>query len=169
MRIFFFLAILATQLNSVTAQPRVRLDAADRIDTARSPLVIVGTFKTDMKHLVLDPQKIQSIDVIKDSAAVAKFGEAGRFGTIVIYPKTGTKFLRINEILDNPKLSNDDRKLRICINKTLIQDPQLILIEESEIENVEVTKDRHWSNVEDANSGEKFINITTKSKDKTSS
>ena len=72
----------------------------------------------------------------------------------------------MDKILDNYKLSNEDKKLRICINKTLMRDPQLILIENSEIEYVEVTTDRHWINIEDANSGEKFINITTKIKPK---
>ena len=167
MRAFiFYIVILTLQLNSVNGQTRIYIDGPNRIDETRKPLLLVDTFKTDFNHLVLDPNKIVSIDVLKDSTAILKFGDAAKFGVVIIHPKTDAKFLRIDKILDNYELSNEDKKLRICIDKTLMQYPQLILIESSEIECVEVTTDRHWINIEDANSGEKFINITTKSKPK---
>jgi hypothetical protein len=114
--------------------------------------------------LVLDPNKIISIDILKDSTAISKFGDAAKFGVVIIHPKTDVKFLRVDKILDNYKLSNEDKKLRICIDKTLVQDPQLILIENSEIEDVQITTERHWINVEDATSCERFINIVTRTK-----
>lgn len=160
MRVFITcIVVLIAQLNSASAQ-------LTSIETAKGPLVFVDTFKTDMNHLVLNPQKIESIDVLKDSAAMAKYGEVGRFGVVVIHPKREAKFSRVDKIIDNYNLPDKDRNLRVCINKNLVQDPQLILIENSEIERVEITTDRHWTNVEDANSGEKFINITTKTKRK---
>lgn len=167
MRAFiFYIAILALQLNSVNGQTRIYIDGPNRIDTTIRPLVLVDTFKTDINHLILDPNKIASIDILKDSTAISKFGDAAKFGVVIIHTKSDAKFLRVDKILDNYKLSNEDKKLRICIDKTLIRDPQLILIESSEIECVGVTTDRHWINIEDANSGEKFINITTKTKPK---
>jgi hypothetical protein len=45
-------------------------------------------------------------------------------------------------------------------------DPQLILIENSEFVSVEIITERNWINTEDANSGERFINITTRTKRK---
>ncbi|MCZ2129415.1 MAG: hypothetical protein LC109_04020 [Bacteroidia bacterium] len=162
----FYIVILTLHLNSVSGQTRIVLDGPSRIDPTRRPLVLVDTFKTDITHLVLDPQRIDSINIFKDSTAISKFGDAGRYGVIIIYPKPYAKFLRVDKVLENYQLSNEDKKLRICINKTLMRDPQLILIESSEIESVEVTTDRHWINVEDAKSGEKFINIITRKKDK---
>ena len=47
-----------------------------------------------------------------------------------------------------------------------MKETQLILVESSEIEDVQITTDRHWINSEDANSRERFINIITKTKDK---
>jgi len=166
MRAFIlYIVFLTLKLNSVNGQTRTVI-GPNCIDSTRTPLVLVDTFKTDINHLVLDQDKIVSINILKNSTAISKFGDAGKFGAIIIQPKTDAKFLRVDQILDNYKLSNEDKKLRVCVNKTLMRDPQLILIENSEIESVKVTTDRHWINTEDANSGEKFINITTKTKTK---
>jgi hypothetical protein len=165
MRAFIsYIVILILHLNSVSGQTRIVLDGPNRIDTTRIPIVFVDTFRTDMKHFVLDPENIKSINIFKDSSAVSKFGDAGKYGVIIIYPKANTTFLRVDKILNEYKLSDDDKKLRICINKTLMPTPQLILIDKSEIERVEITTDRHWTNTEDANSGERFINIVTRTK-----
>jgi len=119
-----------------------------------------------MNHLVINPDHIHSINIFKDSTAILKFGDAGKYGTIIIYSKDHTTLLRVDKILNEYNISNEEKKLRICINKTLMENPQLILIEKSEIERVEVTTDRHWINIEDANSCEKFINIVIRTKDK---
>jgi hypothetical protein len=44
----------------------------------------------------------------------------------------------------------------------LIKHPELILIEQSAIETVEITTDKRWMNVEEANATEKYINIRIK-------
>ena len=168
MRVFIsFIIILTLLLNSVSGQTRIVLDGPSRNDTSRMPLVFVDTFKTDMNHFVIDPQNIESINIFKDSTATSKFGDAGKYGVIMIYPKSHTTFLRVDKILNEYKLSDEDKKFRICINNTLMRNPQLILIDKSEIERVDITTDRHWTNIEEANSGEKFINIVTRTKDKT--
>ena len=162
-------AVLLLHLNSVSGQNRIVLDGPTCIDSTRMPLILVDTFRTDMKHLILDPGNIQSINILKDSSAISKFGEAGKYGVIMIYPKPNTKFLRDDEILNEYKLSAENKRLRICINKTLMTNPRLILIDRSEIERVEITIGRHWTNTEDANSRERFINIVTRAKDKNGS
>jgi hypothetical protein len=167
MRAFIlYITILTFQLNSVSGQNRIVLDGPKHIDTARMPLIIVDTFRTDINHVILDPGNIQSINIFKDSLVASKFGDAGKYGIIMIYPKPNTTFLRVDKILTEYKLCEEDKKLRICINKTLMSSPQLILIDKSEIERVEITTDRYWTNTEDANSGERFINIVTRTKDK---
>ena len=153
-------------LNSASGQKRISLDAGSGPINKINPLVFVDSFKTDISYLVLDPNKIESINILKDSLAISKYGIEAKDGVIIIQPKSDVQFLRIDRILDNNKIKGEDRKLRICINKTLIRETQLILIESSEIEDVQITTDRHWINSEDANSCERFINIITKTKDK---
>jgi hypothetical protein len=192
--VFFSFAILILQLNSATGQSNVLLNAPNRIDTSikplvlvntskkdsgqtmirldgpslvdtsRKPMLLVGKFITDFDHLVLDTKEIKSIEVLKDSTAISKFGDAAKFGVIIIYPKPRVKFLWVDKILAKYNLSDEDKKLRICINKTLLRNPQLLLIEQSQIERVEVTTDTQGNNNHDANSGEKFINIITRIK-----
>jgi len=159
----YFLTFL---LNSASGQKRICLDAGCSPINKTNPLVFVDSFKTDISYLVLDPNKIESINILKGSDAISKYGDAAKNGVIIIQPKKNVQFLRIDRILDKSKINSEDKKLRICINKTLIRDAQLILIESSEIEDVQITTDRHWTNIEDANSCERFINIITKTKDK---
>ena len=147
-----------------SGQTIIRLDGPSRVDTSIKPMVLVGKFITDFDHLVLDPKEIKSIEVLKDSTAISKYGDAAKFGAIIIYPKPRVKLLRVDKILAKYNLSDEDKKLRICINKTLLRNPQLLLIEQSQIERVEVTTDRQGINNQDANSGEKFINIITRKK-----
>ena len=154
-------------LNSASGQKRICLDAGCGPINKINPLVFVDSFKTDISYLVLDPDKIESINIFKDSSAISKYGDEAKDGVILIQPKKNVQFLRIDKILDNSKINTGDRKLRICINNNLIRETQLLLIETSEIENVQITTDRHWTNSEDANSCERFINIITKTKDKT--
>jgi TonB-dependent SusC/RagA subfamily outer membrane receptor len=153
-------------LNSASGQKRICLDAGCGPINKINPLVFVDSFKTDISYLVLDPNKIESINILKDSLAISKYGVEAKNGVIIIQPKSDVQLLRIDRILDNNKIKGEDRKLRICINKTLIRETQLILVESSEIEDVQITTGRHWINSEDANSCERFINIITKTKDK---
>jgi len=156
--------VLVNAIKKDSGQTRIVLYCTNRVDTTIIPLILVDTFKTDFNHLVLDPNVIESLKVLNDSTAKSKYGDAGKFGVIIIYPKPRVKFLRVDKILKIYNLSNEDKKLRICINKTLLRNPQLLLIEKSQIESVEVTTDRNGINIHDANSGEKFINIITRTK-----
>ena len=153
-------------LNSASGQKRICLNAGCCPINKINPLVFVDSFKTDISYLILDPNKIESINILKDSFAISKYGDEAKDGVIIIQPKKNVQFFRIDRILDNNKINAEDRKLRICINNNLIKETQLILVESSEIENVQITTDRHWINSEDANSCERFINIITRTKDK---
>ena len=125
------------------------------------PLVIVDSFKTAMNYFVCDPGKIESITIYKDSTAIAKYGGAGKFGVVVIQSKGNADFLRADKIIDSYNLSPENRGLRVCINKTLLPERNLILIDRSKITGVEITTDRLLDITEDASTGERFINIQT--------
>src|SRR5215203_4260237 len=142
-------------LNSSSGQERICFHAGCGIRNKTNPLVFVDSFKTDMSYLVLDPNKIESISILKVALAISKFGDEAKNGVIIIQPKQNVQFLRIDRILDTYNINTGDRKLRICINNNLMKEIQLILVESSEIENVQITTDRHWTNSEDANSCER--------------
>jgi len=151
---FFVLAI------SASGQQRVSFD------TDKQPYFLVDTFTADFKCLVISPEKIEAVNILKDSNAVAMYGEKAKFGAVIMKTKPNTILLRVGDILTKYNVSKSDQTLRICINKTLVSRPDLILIEASEILGVEITTERYWLNAEEANSDEKFINIKTSRTDK---
>lgn len=125
-------------------------------------LVSVNNFKTDENHLFINSEKIESLEVMSEADAVSKFGEAGKSGAILLQPKKSAELLQFDQILDQFNIKGKDRNLRVCINKILTRNPQLILIEKSQIEKVEITQDYRWSDPQDSNAGEKVINIVVK-------
>jgi hypothetical protein len=130
-------------------------------DASKQPYILVDTFRVDIKLLVISPDNIETVDVLKDSNAVKMYGDKATYGAVIIKTKPNAKLLRANDILNNYNISQADKNLRICINKTIITRPELLLIEQSEILGVEITMDEHWIYPEDANSTERFINIKT--------
>jgi TonB-dependent SusC/RagA subfamily outer membrane receptor len=138
------------------------------LEPDKQPYTQVDTFDVDLKFLVLSPDKVESVNVLKDSNAVAAYGEKAKYGAIIIKTKPNTKLLRVGDILEKHIVSPADQKLRVCINNTVISSPELFLIDASEILGVEITTDSYWINPEDANSKEKFINIKTTSREKNS-
>ena len=154
MRVFLFSILLMFTI-PVVAQNLQKFDAG------KQPYFLVDSFQTDVKLLLLSADKIESVTVLKDSNAIAAYGEKGRNGVVVVKTKPNTKLLRIGDLLDKYKIPKADRTLRVCINKTVVSRPDLILAEESEILGLEITSDRHWINPENADSKEKFINIKT--------
>ncbi|HYH16948.1 MAG TPA: hypothetical protein VD794_17065 [Flavisolibacter sp.] len=128
------------------------------------PYVLVDSFTTDIKHMVIKSDHIKAISVLKGSEATNVFGDKGRNGVIMITTKPNTTLLRFNQILDKYNIAQADRKLRVCIDQTLINKPELILADETMITAVEITQERRWMHAEDANSTELFINIKTNNK-----
>lgn len=135
-------------------------------DEGKEPFFLVDTFRVSMKFLILGPNKIESVQVLKDSSAIAAYGEKARYGAVIIKTKPNTIMLRITDIINRYNILQSDRSLRICINNTVIDRPELFLVEAGEIIKVEITTERNWIYAEDANSTERFINIKTNDKEK---
>jgi hypothetical protein len=125
------------------------------------PLVLVNDFKTNLNSFIIWPDSIEGIDVLKDSAKIKPYGAEGKNGVILITPKKNTILLTAADIISKFINAPRDRYLRFAIDKTIIKNKSEILIEESEIFTVTITTDVRWINTEDANSTERFINITT--------
>lgn len=126
----------------------------------KQPYFLVDTFQIDdLKNLILTPDKIESVNVLKDSSAIAAYGAKAKHGAVIIKTKPDTKLLRVADVLDQYKISKADQKLRICINKTIISQPQFLLLAADQIDGVEITTEKNWVHPEDANTNERFINI----------
>jgi hypothetical protein len=162
MRVMLIHCIMTACFYTASGQHQIIINEPGNIDATTGPLVCVDTLRTYMKYLDLDPQKIDSVNIFKDSLAISKFGEAGKNGVILIHPKKFTVFYRLHQVLDQYKIPAEKRSLGICLDKTLLAEPWFLLIESSGIEDVKITTDWHWINATDSNSGKQVINIGTK-------
>ena len=68
----------------------IKLDAAGGVGNAQKPLFILdGEVISESVMSVIDPSKIESINILKDSSAIAVFGEKGKGGVVQITTKKG--------------------------------------------------------------------------------
>jgi TonB-dependent SusC/RagA subfamily outer membrane receptor len=68
----------------------IKLDAAGGAGNAQKPLFILdGEVISESVMSVIDPSKIESINILKDASAVAVFGEKGKGGVVQITTKKG--------------------------------------------------------------------------------
>ena len=68
----------------------IKLDAAGGVGNAQKPLFILdGEVISESVMSVIDPNKIESINILKDASAVAVFGEKGKGGVVQITTKKG--------------------------------------------------------------------------------
>ncbi len=123
------------------------------------PMVIVVDYRTLTNNMVIDKDKLQLVRVLEDSIGEREFGDSGRNGVILFKTIGKLELLRVNEIARIFGLKEEDKNLRICINKTVMRNPEMILIQKDKIKAVQVTKEHNWIDVSELNSNEKFINI----------
>jgi TonB-dependent SusC/RagA subfamily outer membrane receptor len=68
----------------------IKMDAAGGTGNAQKPLFILdGEVISESVMSVIDPNKIESINILKDASAVAVFGEKGKGGVVQITTKKG--------------------------------------------------------------------------------
>jgi TonB-dependent SusC/RagA subfamily outer membrane receptor len=68
----------------------IKMDAAGAAGNAQKPLFILdGEVISESVMKVIDPTKIESINILKDASAVAVFGEKGKGGVVQITTKEG--------------------------------------------------------------------------------
>jgi TonB-dependent SusC/RagA subfamily outer membrane receptor len=156
--ILIFLLTAAT----ATAQP-IRMDARGRaIPQDQQPLIIVDSVVTDFDHLLITADQILSIDVLKDSAAVAVYGDKAKHGLIIVHTKEKGAILSLAGLLDEFHIPEADRNLRVCIDNILVKDNNRILADKTNVVNVVVITGICWISPIEPGPEERYINIITK-------
>ena len=147
--------------NIAIAQQGIQTNSLRKIQE-NPPLVLIDNMETNFNYLVINPNSIEKIEVLKDGATIKALGDRGRNGAIFITTKQNSKIFRLDAILDKYHIESADRQLQICIDKILVKDTSKILVDDTEIERVEITNDRIYNFPVEQDKGEKFINIVTR-------
>ena len=143
------------------AQVQIKINENPRVDTFKNIYILVDTFRTDTKGLILDPQHIESLEMFNSRQAVKKYGDQAADGAIIVHMKKNVTLLRLNAFLDKlGQFTAEDKKCGICIDGKLIDKPDLILIDESQINAVHTFYRTDIINCEIVD--QKFLNISTK-------
>jgi len=87
--------VVSTSSGSQEAQISVRIRGGISITQDNSPLYIVDGFPTENGFVGINPNDVQSIDVLKDASATAIYGSRGANGVIIITTKRGHEGLGI--------------------------------------------------------------------------
>ncbi|GAB3536967.1 hypothetical protein GCM10027443_28660 [Pontibacter brevis] len=129
-------------------------------DKEARPLVIVDSQETRHDALILDPNKIQRVDVYKGEKTVDKFGAKGKEGVVLVSLKEEVALSRLPEIFDRFDISKQARKLTVAIDGKHVSEPELLLADLRQIKKVEVkpfdvTAPSRWTFEEE------YLNIVT--------
>ena len=101
---------------AVGAAKSISIRGNNSLSNSNRPLYIIdGIEVSDISGETIDPKDIQSMDILKDAAALAKYGDKGSNGVIIITTKNGIK---------NKKV--EDLKVRSNFNETAFFFPQLL-------------------------------------------
>ena len=109
------------------------------IPTAR-PLILVDGFETDMESMVLAPDHIESITILKAKSAVKSYGDKANEGVILIVTKPGTQFYKIADFVDASKNVNKS-VTRIQLNGKLLVDINKLLIDKTSFPSTMISAD----------------------------
>jgi hypothetical protein len=164
MKVFGILICILFFFYSVSGQTEIKINDSRASDTSKHYFVLVDTFRTSLQGLILNPSLIESIEVFNSSDAIKKYGADAADGAIIIHAKKNVTLWRLNSFLDKLGSSfvGDVRKCRVCIDEKIIEYPEFILIDESQLTSVSTFDMVDFKNGE--TKSEKFLNLSTKKK-----
>jgi hypothetical protein len=91
------------------------------------------------------------MDVLKDSAAMKRYGRRGQFGVVVIKTEP-VNFMRVNALMNRFHVADSLKKLPVSINEVPVKNTAMILADETFVSDIKLfTKD-----------GVEMMNIRTK-------
>jgi TonB-dependent SusC/RagA subfamily outer membrane receptor len=110
-------------------------------DSSQSkPLVFVDGFETDFESSVINPENIQSIDVLKNKMATDQYGEKGKNGVILIKTKKGTEFTYIIDYINLPGGANSSIT-KIELNGVVLKDMKKLLLDKKSFASTMISSD----------------------------
>lgn len=83
--------VITSSSGDLEADVQVRVRGGMSITQDNSPLYIVDGFPMENALSMLDPNEVETIDVLKDASATAIYGSRGANGVIIIKTKSGRK------------------------------------------------------------------------------
>jgi TonB-dependent SusC/RagA subfamily outer membrane receptor len=108
------------------------LSVAAQNDSKNGPIVLVNGFQTEMPALILNKNKIKSMDVLKDTAATKRYGRRGQFGVVVIKTEP-VNFVRVNALMNRFRVADSLKKLPVVINEVPVKNTAMILADETHV------------------------------------
>ncbi|QCE41646.1 SusC/RagA family TonB-linked outer membrane protein [Psychroserpens sp. NJDZ02] len=81
--------LIQNQNGSPGADPKIQIRAASSISGNSSPLIVVDGFPISGSLATVNPNDIESLEVLKDAASAAIYGSRGANGVILITTKKG--------------------------------------------------------------------------------
>ncbi|MEL6675160.1 MAG: SusC/RagA family TonB-linked outer membrane protein [Bacteroidota bacterium] len=82
--------LIQNQDGAPGADPKIQIRAASSISGASNPLIVVDGYPISGSLATVNPNDIQSIEVLKDAASAAIYGSRGANGVILVTTKKGT-------------------------------------------------------------------------------
>jgi len=82
--------LIQNQSGEPGADPRIQIRAASSITADSSPLIVVDGYPISGSIATVNPNDIQSLEVLKDAASAAIYGSRGANGVILVTTKSGT-------------------------------------------------------------------------------
>jgi TonB-dependent SusC/RagA subfamily outer membrane receptor len=162
--IFSFVFLLLT-LSLFSQKMIARRQNGQSDIVVEQPLIIVDSIESDFYNMKIKPDRIESIDVLKDSASVANYGERAKYGVVIIRPKKGTELVRYPALLKLFNIPESQFQLKLAIDNIQVRDASKLVIDRNDILKVDVITDVLWYGPQNAGPEEKYINIEMK-KDK---
>lgn len=164
-KLIFSLVFSLLTLSVLSQSIRLRRTNGQLENAMEQPLILVDSIESDFQNMKLRPDRIESIGVLKDSAAVAIYGEKGKYGVVIIRPKKGTDLVRYPDLLTLYNIPEQNFQLKLAIDNIQVRDANKLVIDRNDIQKVEVITDILWYGPQNAGPEEKYINIEMK-KDK---
>lgn len=108
--------LIQNQDGAPGADPKIQIRAASSISGASNPLIVVDGYPISGSLATVNPNDIESLEVLKDAASAAIYGSRGANGVILVTTKKGKTGKA--SISYNAYVSTSSRYLRENINPT---------------------------------------------------
>ncbi|MEM6767292.1 MAG: SusC/RagA family TonB-linked outer membrane protein [Bacteroidota bacterium] len=108
--------LIQNQDGAPGADPRIQIRATSSITGDANPLIVVDGYPISGSLATVNPNDIESIEVLKDAASAAIYGSRGANGVILVTTKKGT--VGKTNISYNAYVSTSSRYVRDNINPT---------------------------------------------------